>query len=145
MDRAVACAEIEGFRFLLWFRSFYLCTILLIIYLIPAMQTSDWRMFFTIAFIKSFKVPKLSLFAARETILLPFSLILIERQVLAFSQYNNSKQTDYKFITHLKDDNSAALQFCEMTYHFLFTILQLVFLYWAILVFLVLFSLTQFS
>ena len=76
-------AEI-GFRFLLWFRNFYLCTILLILYLIPVLQTSDWQIFLTIAFIKSFNVPNLSLFAARQTILPPFILILIERPVLAF-------------------------------------------------------------
>ena len=38
---------------------------------------------FTIAFIKSFKVPNLRLFAARQTILTPLSLILIEHPVLA--------------------------------------------------------------
>ena len=38
---------------------------------------------FTIAFSKSFKVPNLSLFAARQTILPPFSLILIECPALA--------------------------------------------------------------
>ena len=42
------------------------------------------EIFLTIAFIKSFEVPDLSLFAARHTILPPFSLILIERPVLAF-------------------------------------------------------------
>ena len=77
-------AEIEVFRFLLWLRNFCVCTILLILYLIPVLQTSDWRMFFTIAFIESFKVPNLSLFAARQTILPSLSLILIERPVLAF-------------------------------------------------------------
>ena len=51
--------------------------------LIPVLQTSDWQMFFTIACIKSFKVPNLSLFAARQTILPPLSLALIERPVLA--------------------------------------------------------------
>ena len=91
-------------------------------------------MFFTIAFIKSFKVPNLSLFAARQTILRPISLIL-----------NNSEQTDYEFIMHLKDENLVSLQFCEMTYHFPFTIIQLIFFYWAILVILALLSLTQFS
>ena len=84
--------------------------------MIPVLQTSDWRILFTIAFIKHFKVPNLSLFAARQAILPPLSLILIE-------------QTDYKFIAHLKDENSAALQFCEMTNHFPYTILQLIFLY----------------
>ena len=40
-------------------------------------------MFFTIAFIKSFKVLNLSMFAARQTILPPLSLNLIERPVFA--------------------------------------------------------------
>ena len=77
-------AEIEGIRSLLWFRNVYLCTIFLMIYLIPVLQTSDWRMLFTIDFIKSLKVPNLSVFAARQSILTPLSLILIERPVLAF-------------------------------------------------------------
>ena len=102
-------------------------------------------MFFIIAFIKSLKVPNLRLFATQQTFLTPLSLILIERPVLAFSQKNNSKQTNYKVIAHLKDDSSAALQFCDITYHFPFAILQIIFLYWAILVFVVLFTLTQFS
>ena len=58
-------------------------TMFLIIYLIPALQTSDWRMLLTIAFIKHFKVTNLSLYAARQTILPPLSLILLERPVLA--------------------------------------------------------------
>ena len=84
---------------------------------------------FTIAFIKSFKVPNLRLFATRQTILTPLSLILSEHPVLAFFSVEQLEKTDYKFIVHLKDDSSSvSLQFCEMTYHFPFTIIQLIFL-----------------
>ena len=55
--------EIEGFRFHLWFRNFYLIFYLTNNIFESSSETSEWRIFFTIACSKIFKVPNLSLFA----------------------------------------------------------------------------------